>query len=133
GGRGWRGGDPVKDRDGVAAGRRGRRRDGRRRRVRRSAAAAARACRRRSRRRQDPPPGDPASARQRVRRAMYKLFGQPGWGSVLVEAQLAWYGLPYEIEDVGDLFASAAARAPPPPLHPPAPGPTPVLPGRATP
>jgi GST-like protein len=41
---------------------------------------------------------------------MYKLFAQPGWGSAIVEAQLAWYGLPFEIEDVGDLFASAAAR-----------------------
>jgi len=41
---------------------------------------------------------------------MYKLFSHPGWGSVLVEAQLAWYGLPYEIEDVQDLFKSAADR-----------------------
>jgi GST-like protein len=41
---------------------------------------------------------------------MYKLFANPGWGSVLVEAQLAWYGLPYETEDVGDIFQSAAAR-----------------------
>ena len=41
---------------------------------------------------------------------MYKLFGRPGWGSTLVEAQLAWYGLPYEIEEVDDLFASAEAR-----------------------
>jgi GST-like protein len=29
---------------------------------------------------------------------------------VLVEAQLAWYGLPYTSEDVGDVFASPAAR-----------------------
>lgn len=41
---------------------------------------------------------------------MYKLFARPGWGSVLIEAQLAWYGLAYEIEDVGDLFKSAADR-----------------------
>ena len=41
---------------------------------------------------------------------MYKLFGRPGWGSVLVEAQLAWHGLPYETEDVEDLFKSAEAR-----------------------
>ncbi len=41
---------------------------------------------------------------------MYTLFGQPGWGSVLVEAQLAFYGLPYVVEDVGDLFKSAEAR-----------------------
>jgi GST-like protein len=41
---------------------------------------------------------------------MYRLFGRRGWGSALIEAQLAWYGLPYEIEEVGDLFASQAAR-----------------------
>jgi GST-like protein len=41
---------------------------------------------------------------------MYKLFGRPGWGSSLVEAQLAWYELPYETEDVEDLFKSAEAR-----------------------
>jgi GST-like protein len=42
--------------------------------------------------------------------AMYTLFGRPGWGSVLVEAQLAWFNLPYVIEEVDDLFESAAAR-----------------------
>ena len=41
---------------------------------------------------------------------MYKLYARPGWGSVLAEAQLAWYGLDYDIEDVDDLFASTAAR-----------------------
>jgi GST-like protein len=41
---------------------------------------------------------------------MYKLYARPGWGSTLAEAQLAWHGLPFEIEDVDDLFASAAAR-----------------------
>jgi GST-like protein len=41
---------------------------------------------------------------------MYTLFGQPGWGSALVETQLAFYGLPYVVEDVGDLFKSADAR-----------------------
>jgi GST-like protein len=41
---------------------------------------------------------------------MYKLFARPGWGSVLVETQLAWYGLAYEIEDLDDLFKSAGAR-----------------------
>lgn len=39
-----------------------------------------------------------------------KLFANPGWGSALIEAQLTWYGLKFEIEDVGDLFRSAAAR-----------------------
>ena len=42
---------------------------------------------------------------------MYRLFARAGWGSVLVEAQLAWYGLPYELEAVEDLFRSAEARA----------------------
>jgi GST-like protein len=42
--------------------------------------------------------------------AMYTLFARPGWGSVLVEAQLAWYGLPFAIEEVDDLFASPGAR-----------------------
>jgi GST-like protein len=41
---------------------------------------------------------------------MFTLFARPGWGSVLVEAQLAWYGLPFAIEEVDDLFASSAAR-----------------------
>ncbi|MCW3474404.1 glutathione S-transferase family protein [Limobrevibacterium gyesilva] len=41
---------------------------------------------------------------------MYKLFARPGWGSVLAEAQLAWYGLPFEVEDLGDLFTSEEAR-----------------------
>ena len=59
---------------------------------------------------------------------MYKLFARPGWGSVLVEAQLAWYGLPYEIEDIEDLFASAAARDKLRPTNPLAQVPTLVLP-----
>lgn len=63
---------------------------------------------------------------------MYKLYGQPGWGSVLVEAQLAWYGLPYEIEEVGDLFASAPARAKLAPVNPLAQVPTLTLPGGET-
>ncbi|HUN51058.1 MAG TPA: glutathione S-transferase [Candidatus Sulfotelmatobacter sp.] len=41
---------------------------------------------------------------------MYKLFARRGWGSVIVEAQLAWYGLPVGIEEVGNLLESAAAR-----------------------
>ena len=42
---------------------------------------------------------------------MYTLYGTPGWGSVIVEAQLAWYGLPFKFENVGDLFESGEARA----------------------
>jgi GST-like protein len=59
---------------------------------------------------------------------MYKLFARPGWGSVLVEAQLVWYGLPHEIEDLGDLFKSAEARDRLRPTNPLAQVPTLVLP-----
>jgi GST-like protein len=59
---------------------------------------------------------------------MYKLFGRRGWGSVLVETQLAWYGLPFTIEEVDDLFASAAARARLGPINPVAQVPTLLLP-----
>jgi GST-like protein len=41
---------------------------------------------------------------------MYTLYGRPGWGSVIAEAQLVWYGLPFRMIEVGDLFASAEAR-----------------------
>lgn len=41
----------------------------------------------------------------------FVLYGQPGWGSAIVEAQLAWYGLPFRVEATGDLFASEEARA----------------------
>lgn len=41
---------------------------------------------------------------------MMKLYGEPGWGSAIVEAQLEWYGLPYEFESVGNLFKSGEAR-----------------------
>ena len=42
--------------------------------------------------------------------ANMRLFGEPGWGSTIVEAQLDWYGLPYDFERVGDLFKSADSR-----------------------
>ncbi|MGE0242143.1 MAG: glutathione S-transferase family protein [Parvibaculaceae bacterium] len=38
------------------------------------------------------------------------LYGRTGWGSVLAEAQLTWYGLPFDFVDVGDLFDDPAAR-----------------------
>ncbi len=41
---------------------------------------------------------------------VFVLHGRLGWGSAIVEAQLAWYGLPFRMEDSGDLLASAAAR-----------------------
>ena len=40
-----------------------------------------------------------------------KLFRRAGWGSALVEYQLAWYSLPHTLEDVDDLFKSEKARA----------------------
>lgn len=42
--------------------------------------------------------------------AQLVLYGTPGWGSAIVEAQLVWYGLPYEFRTVGDVFEDAAAR-----------------------
>lgn len=59
---------------------------------------------------------------------MYKLYARPGWGSALVEAQLAWYGLPFELEEVEDLFQSAAARVKLQPANPLAQVPTLILP-----
>ena len=40
----------------------------------------------------------------------YTLYGRAGWGSAIVEAQLAWYGLPFTFEPVDDLFKSPDAR-----------------------
>lgn len=42
--------------------------------------------------------------------ARMKLFGESGWGSAIVETQLDWYGLEYELERVGDLFKSEEGR-----------------------
>jgi GST-like protein len=59
---------------------------------------------------------------------MYRLFARPGWGSVLVETQFAWYGFPYEIEDLDDLFKSTEARERLRPVNPLAQVPTLMLP-----
>lgn len=48
----------------------------------------------------------------------YVLHGRAGWGSAIVEAQLAWYGLPFRFVDSDDLLASAAARERLAPLNP---------------
>jgi GST-like protein len=40
----------------------------------------------------------------------YILHGRRGWGSVLAETQLEWYGLPFDFVDVGDLFDDPTAR-----------------------
>jgi len=58
-----------------------------------------------------------------------KLLGEPGWGSAIVDAQLAWYGFDYDFEAVGNLFASAEAREKVAALNPLAQIPTLVLPG----
>ncbi len=59
----------------------------------------------------------------------YVLHGRPGWGSAIVESQLAWYGLPFRLEDSGDLLASEEARVRMQPLNPLAQVPVLVLPG----
>lgn len=59
---------------------------------------------------------------------MYKLFARPGWGSALVEAQLVWYGLPFELDEIDDLFQSAEARRKLHPANPLAQVPTLILP-----
>ena len=59
---------------------------------------------------------------------MYQLFGRKGWGSALTELQLGWYGLPYHLEEVDDLFESTVARRCLAKLNPVAQLPTLVLP-----
>ncbi|MFC4725002.1 glutathione S-transferase family protein [Glycocaulis abyssi] len=39
-----------------------------------------------------------------------KLYANAGWGSAIVEAQLAWYGIDFQLVESGDLFQDAAAR-----------------------
>lgn len=58
----------------------------------------------------------------------YVLYGNPGWGSAIVEAQLAWYGLPFRFEPSGNLFESQEARDKLLPLNPLAQVPVLVLP-----
>ena len=59
----------------------------------------------------------------------FVLYGTPGWGSALVEAQLDFYELNYRFETVGDLFMDASARAKLEGVNPLAQVPTLVLPG----
>ena len=40
---------------------------------------------------------------------MYTLYAHAGWGSALIETQLAWYGLTYRLEEIGDLFKDKGA------------------------
>ena len=60
--------------------------------------------------------------------ADYTLWGRAGWGSSLVEAQLAWYGLSFTFEPVGDLFKEPDARTKLQKVNPLAQVPTLVLP-----
>ena len=46
------------------------------------------------------------------------LYGRLGWGSVLIEAQLAFYRRPYTFVEVGDLFAEPKAVEELSPLNP---------------
>ena len=59
---------------------------------------------------------------------MHTLYARPGWGSAIVELQLAHYAIPHEIIDLDDLFASESARARLAPLNPITQVPTLVLP-----
>jgi GST-like protein len=63
--------------------------------------------------------------------AKMRLFGEPGWGSGIVEAQLDWYELPYEFERVGNLFKDADSRQRLEAVNPLAQIPTLVLPDGA--
>src|SRR5437868_13539616 len=61
----------------------------------------------------------------------YTLWGRAGWGSAIVEAQLAWYGLPFRLEPVGDLLREPQARAALEKVNPLAQIPTLVMPDGA--
>jgi len=61
--------------------------------------------------------------------AILKLYGEPGWGSAIVECQLVWCDIPFEFRRVGDLFKDAKARAALEKINPLAQVPTLVLPG----
>jgi GST-like protein len=58
----------------------------------------------------------------------YTLWGRPGWGSAIVEAQLDWYGLPFAFEPVEDLFKTPGAKEKLEKVNPLAQVPTLVLP-----
>lgn len=42
--------------------------------------------------------------------AQMTLYRRRGWGSALIEAQLAWYAMPVELVEVGDVLRDAGAR-----------------------
>ena len=59
---------------------------------------------------------------------MHTLYARPGWGSAIIELQLAHYAIPHEIIDLDDLFTSESARARLAPRNPITQVPTLVLP-----
>ncbi len=59
---------------------------------------------------------------------MYMLYARAGWGSVLVETQLAFYGFDYRLAEVGDLFTDAGAQKALAPANPITQIPTLILP-----
>ena len=63
--------------------------------------------------------------------ASYRLYQTPGWGSAIVELQLAHYGLACDLVEVGDLFAAVPGRARLEALNPLGQIPTLVLPSGA--
>jgi GST-like protein len=40
---------------------------------------------------------------------MYTLYARAGWGSALIETQLAWFVLTYRVEEIGDLHKDKGA------------------------
>lgn len=48
----------------------------------------------------------------------FRLWQRPGWGSAIVEAQLAFHDLPVELIEVGDLLRDGAARDALAPVNP---------------
>ena len=59
---------------------------------------------------------------------MFTLHEMPGWGSAIIELQLAHYGLPFDLVETGDVFQDAEARARLAAINPLAQVPTLVLP-----
>jgi GST-like protein len=62
---------------------------------------------------------------------MFTLYHRRGWGSAIIEAELAALGLACRVEEVGDLFGDPAARAALARVNPLAQVPTLVLPSGA--
>lgn len=59
---------------------------------------------------------------------MFTLYQMPGWGSAIIELQLAHYDLPCDLVEAGELFEDAEARARLAAINPLAQIPTLILP-----